>query len=136
MKSTNILSSLEQHHTKIQQLVNPLENQKLCSKPTPKSVGLCLLNIFLRVTKGSEHPVHPYGIVAIVMAVRGVVNSVIACAHDGPHLAMDAVMYVCRPNSLTEQKNYVCREVDRNKEEGYHMGHGLQYPVQRMESQP
>jgi hypothetical protein len=40
--------------------------------------------IILRVTKGSQHPIHPYGIMAIVMLVCSMMNCVVPSTHYGP----------------------------------------------------
>ena len=71
----------------------------------------------------------------IVVAVGGVVDCVVASTHDRPHLTMDAVMNVCRPQSLKKQEKYVSHKLGRDNEEGYHMWQRLQYPIQWMECQ-
>ena len=40
--------------------------------------------IILWVTKGSQHPIHPYSIMAIIMLVCGMVNGVVPSTHHGP----------------------------------------------------
>lgn len=70
------------------------------------------------------------------MAVRRVVDCVVAGAHDRPNFPMYAVMYVCSPNSLAEQEKYMGEEMGWHEEERYHMRNCLQYPVQWMEGQP
>lgn len=79
--------------------------------------------------KGSKHPVHPYRVVPVVMAIRGVMNGVIGSAHDRPHFAIDAVMNVSSPHAFNEQQNHVCHEVRGYEEESNYMWHCLQYPI-------
>lgn len=40
--------------------------------------------IILWVTKGSQHPIHPYSIMAVIMLVCGMVNGVVPSTHHGP----------------------------------------------------
>lgn len=58
-----------------------------------------------RVAKSPEHPIHPYGIMAIVVPVCSVVNGVVTSTHNRPQLSMNAVMNICSPNSLKEKEN-------------------------------
>lgn len=89
-----------------EQALNGLEtlgaNQALPStkgKPQLRGNSILLEDIFW-LTEGTKHPVHPDGVVAIVVAVSCMVNGVISSAHDWPYLAMNAVMDVCCPHSL------------------------------------
>lgn len=61
-----------------------------------------LLEEILRLAEGAKQPVHPHGVVAIVVPVRRVVDGVVAGAHHRPDLAVDAVVDVCRPHRLYE----------------------------------
>lgn len=54
------------------------------------------------VPEGSEHPIHPNGVMPIVVAIGRVVNGVVTGSHNWPHLGMDAVVNVCSPYSLEE----------------------------------
>ncbi len=94
---------------------------------------LILLQDIFWLSKGAEHPVHPHGVVAIVVTVCCMVNGVIASTHDRPNLAVNAVMDVSCPHGLYEQESNVCPEVCWDKVERKHMRYGLQNPIQWME---
>ena len=58
--------------------------------------------ILLRVTKSPKHPIHPYGVMAIVVAICSMMNGVVASTHNRPQFAMNAIMNICGPNGLHE----------------------------------
>lgn len=57
-------------------------------------------SIIFGVLECSKHPVHPDSVVAIIMAICGMVDSVITSTHYRPNLTMDAVMDICCPYRL------------------------------------
>ena len=59
-----------------------------------------LLEDIFWLTEGTKHPVHPDGVVAIVVVVSCMVNGVISSTHHWPYLAMNAVVDVCCPQGL------------------------------------
>jgi hypothetical protein len=61
-----------------------------------------LLEDIFWLMERTEHPVHPDGVVAIVVAISCVVNGMIARTHDWPNLAVNTVMNVCCPHGLYE----------------------------------
>lgn len=58
--------------------------------------------ILLGVAKCPKHPIHPYGVMAIVMPISGMMNGVVTSTHNRPHFSMNAIMNVCSPNTLNE----------------------------------
>lgn len=73
--------------------------QRLKERTRTSSV---LLEEILWLAEGAKQPVHPHGVVAVVVPVRRVVDGVVAGAHHRPDLAMDAVVDVGRPHRLYE----------------------------------
>jgi len=65
----------------------------------------CLAFFLLGVLKCAKHPIHPYGVMAIVVPICSVVNGVVASTHNRPHLSMNAVMNICSPNTLKEKES-------------------------------
>lgn len=100
-----------------------------------KHSSLILEDIY-RLTEGAKHPVHPNGVVAIVVAVSRVVNGMVASTHDRPYLAVNAVMDVCCPHGLQEYESDVRPEVCWENEECKHMWYCLQNPIYWMKRQP
>lgn len=62
-----------------------------------KTGSLGLLGVLLRIAKGSEHPVHPYRVMPVVVTIRRVMDGVVTGTHDRPNLTVNAVMDVCSP---------------------------------------
>lgn len=58
---------------------------------------------------------------AIVVAVRGVVDSVVRGTHDRPDLPVDAIVNVGGPYAFHEQEDYVCSEMHWNYKERYNV---------------
>lgn len=58
--------------------------------------------ILLGVAKSPKHPIHPYGVMAVVMPIRSVMNGVVTSSHNRPQFSMNAIMNVCSPNGLNE----------------------------------
>ena len=81
-----------------------------------EETSLRLVGILFRITKSPKHPVHPYGVMPIVVTVCGVVDSVVTSTHNWPYFPMDAVVNVCSPHRLNEQEKDVGHEMGWNKE--------------------
>ena len=84
-----------------------------------------LLEDILWLAEGAKHPVHPDGVVAVVVPVRRVVDGVVASAHHRPDLAVDAVMNVARPDDFQEHEGRVGPEVCRDEKKSKHVRYGL-----------
>jgi hypothetical protein len=61
-----------------------------------------LLEDIVWLTESAEHPIHPDGVMTIVVAISRVVNGMIARTHNRPNLAVNTVMNVCCPDGLYE----------------------------------
>lgn len=72
---------------------------------------------------------------AVVVFVCCVVNGVETGAHYRPHIAVNTVVNVRRPNPLYEKEHQVCRELHWNYKQSYHVRYSLQYPVQWVKRQ-
>lgn len=58
--------------------------------------------VFQRITKSTKHPIHPYCVVTIVVAIRSVVNCMVTGTHYWPYLSMYTIVDICSPYSLHE----------------------------------
>lgn len=78
-------------HTKNKNQSNGKSNQKINIGYFPRWFKVSTrishhfpANIINGVAKGSKHPIHPYGIMAIIVTVCGVVNGVVGSTHHRP----------------------------------------------------
>lgn len=69
----------------------------------------------------------------IVVFVRRMMNCMVTCSHNGLHFAMDAIMYVCSPDSCGKQQKLMCQKVHGHKEESPRVGYCLQDTIQGVE---
>mmetsp|Transcript_14895 Transcript_14895/g.32295 ORF Transcript_14895/g.32295 Transcript_14895/m.32295 type:complete len:258 (-) Transcript_14895:351-1124(-) len=91
--------------------------------------------MLLRCFQCAKHAIKVDGVVAVVVLVGGVVDGMVASAHDGPDLPMDAVVNVGGPDPREEEHDLMGKEVHGAVEEGPRVGDGLQNAVDGVEGQ-
>lgn len=94
---------------------------------------LVLLLVF-RVLQSAKQLIHEDKVMPIVFLVVCVMDCVVLCTKDGPHLPVDIVMDVCGPHSSGKQKDLMRQEVHGAVQHGPCVRDGLQNTINGMES--
>lgn len=91
------------------------------------------LLLLFRRNEGTKQPVHENEVLAVIVLVRGVVDGVVACSHDGLDSHVDAVVDARGPYGSCEEQEFVGYEVHGDEEEEGGVGAGLEDAVECVE---
>ena len=122
------------HHTKPVQSISLWESWDMCTPNHDMTSKFLHLQWFRflglrRISQGSKHPIHPNGVVTIVVSIRGMMDGMITCSHYRPHISMKTIMDIRCPYRLYKQRKLMGEEMGGHYKDEYHMWTSLQYPI-------